>query len=178
MDIEELANSPVMKRTVQDQLKGIHEEANRELDKTTYEELFEDFAGLFPTEDFEKNGIKSKRNFNGAFYEFSTLVDVQAAFDGSDESGWMKQLNPFDVLPDGTKAVVQKGSWPGLPVFEVLRKVGKIDEDSMYGTFNMGLGLVICISEKDLEKTISITGGFKIGAVESGKGIELLQEAK
>ena len=105
MDIEELGNSPVMKRIVQEQLKGIREEAksNRELDKTTYEELFEDFAGLFPTEGFEKNGIKSKRNFNGAFYEFSSLADVQAAFDGSDGSGWMEKLEPFDVLPDGVK---------------------------------------------------------------------------
>lgn len=82
------------------------------------------------------------------------------------------------MLPEGTKAVVQKGSWPILPVFNILAKEGKIDENSMYGTFNMGIGLVICVSEKDCEQTISVTKGFRIGRVESGSGIDLLQEVK
>lgn len=82
------------------------------------------------------------------------------------------------MLPEGTKAVVEKGSWPILPVFNVLAREGNIDENSMYGTFNMGIGLVICVSEKDCDKAISITGGYKIGIVVSGSGIELLQEAK
>ncbi|HRX43231.1 MAG TPA: phosphoribosylformylglycinamidine cyclo-ligase [Clostridia bacterium] len=77
------------------------------------------------------------------------------------------------MLPEGTRAVIKKGTWPVLPVFDILKNKGNIDEESMYGTFNMGIGLVVCVSEAEAERTISITGGYRIGTVESGQGIGL-----
>ena len=82
------------------------------------------------------------------------------------------------MLPEGTRAVVKKGSWPVLPVFDILKKEGNIDESGMYGTFNMGIGLVICVSAEDSEKAVAVTGGYKIGKVETGTGIEFMQEVK
>lgn len=50
------------------------------------------------------------------------------------------------MLPDGLKAVIHKGTWPVLPVFDLIQKTGDIKERDMYNTFNMGLGMVLAVS--------------------------------
>jgi phosphoribosylformylglycinamidine cyclo-ligase len=51
------------------------------------------------------------------------------------------------VLPDKLAARVHKGSWPILPVFEVIKKAGDIEESEMMRTFNMGVGMVMVCPE-------------------------------
>jgi phosphoribosylformylglycinamidine cyclo-ligase len=50
------------------------------------------------------------------------------------------------MLPDGLKAIIHKGTWPVLPVFELMQKIGNVEEHDMYSTFNMGLGMVLAVS--------------------------------
>ena len=40
------------------------------------------------------------------------------------------------MLPDGLKAVVRKGSWEVLPIFDIMQEKGNIPEDDMYNTLN------------------------------------------
>jgi len=47
------------------------------------------------------------------------------------------------ILPEGTAVEIQAGSWPVLPVFELMSKIGKVAEREMYRTFNMGIGMVV-----------------------------------
>ena len=47
------------------------------------------------------------------------------------------------ILPEGTNAEIQCGSWPVLPVFNLFRRLGNIDESEMFRTFNMGIGMVV-----------------------------------
>ncbi|MBC8174705.1 MAG: phosphoribosylformylglycinamidine cyclo-ligase [Candidatus Marinimicrobia bacterium] len=49
------------------------------------------------------------------------------------------------ILPDGCAVEIHKGSWPVLPVFEVMQSIGNVDEDEMYRTFNMGIGMVFVV---------------------------------
>ncbi len=49
------------------------------------------------------------------------------------------------ILPRNTAALIEMGSWPVLPIFEHLRDLGKVSEDEMMRTFNMGIGLVAAI---------------------------------
>jgi len=49
------------------------------------------------------------------------------------------------ILPKGTAAQIEIGSWPVLPVFEHLRELGKVSEEEMMRTFNMGVGLIAAI---------------------------------
>jgi len=56
------------------------------------------------------------------------------------------------VLPRGVAAVIQLGSWPVLPVFEHLQKLGNVPLDEMYRTFNMGVGMLLVISSKKFKK--------------------------
>jgi phosphoribosylformylglycinamidine cyclo-ligase len=42
---------------------------------------------------------------------------------------------------------IVKGSWPVPPVFQVLSRVGRVEEEEMYRVFNMGVGLVLIVPE-------------------------------
>ena len=49
------------------------------------------------------------------------------------------------ILPKGTAAQIELGSWPVLPIFEHLRELGQVTQDEMMRTFNMGVGLIAAI---------------------------------
>lgn len=53
------------------------------------------------------------------------------------------------ILPERTAVEIVKNSWPVLPIFQLLRKIGDVSEAEMYRTFNMGLGMVIVCAEAD-----------------------------
>jgi len=78
------------------------------------------------------------------------------------------------VLPEDTKAVIDKGSWPVPPVFELIRKGGKIDEDEMLRAFNCGIGLVVIVGKRDARKALDRLQelgerAYRIGVVEERK---------
>jgi phosphoribosylformylglycinamidine cyclo-ligase len=50
------------------------------------------------------------------------------------------------ILPEGTSAVIERGSWPVPPVFSWLRGLGEIEADEMDRVFNMGVGLAVVVS--------------------------------
>ena len=47
------------------------------------------------------------------------------------------------ILPEGTAVVIDKKSWPNLPLFELMQQLGNVVDEEMYRTFNMGVGMVI-----------------------------------
>ena len=49
------------------------------------------------------------------------------------------------ILPKGTAAQIELGSWPVLPIFEHLRDLGQVSQEEMMRTFNMGIGLIAAI---------------------------------
>jgi phosphoribosylformylglycinamidine cyclo-ligase len=55
------------------------------------------------------------------------------------------------ILPEGTAVEIKKGSWPVLPVFQVMQEIGNVSEQEMYRTFNMGVGMVIVVSQSNAE---------------------------
>ena len=84
------------------------------------------------------------------------------------------------MLPEGVHAVVKKDSYPVPPIFGMIQKVGNIEEQMMYNTFNMGIGMIVAVAKEDVEKTIEAIKAagevpYEIGKVEAGdKGITLL----
>jgi len=60
------------------------------------------------------------------------------------------------VLPRGVAAVIEIGSWPGLPIFEHLQKLGNVPQDEMLRTFNMGLGMLLVVPSKKFKKAQSV----------------------
>ena len=53
------------------------------------------------------------------------------------------------MLPEGIRAVVEKGSYEVPAIFRLLAKKGNIEERMMYNTYNMGLGMVLAVSPRD-----------------------------
>jgi phosphoribosylformylglycinamidine cyclo-ligase len=77
------------------------------------------------------------------------------------------------ILPEGTAVTIEKGSWPILPVFGLMREIGKVPDAEMYRTFNMGVGMVIVCAPADADavKTHFQDRGekcFEIGRVVKG----------
>jgi len=56
------------------------------------------------------------------------------------------------VLPRGTEAVVELGSWPVLPVFRYLARIGKLEQQEMLRTFNLGAGMILVVPPKQIKK--------------------------
>lgn len=82
------------------------------------------------------------------------------------------------MMPKGTKVNINEGTWPVLPIFELLQKKGDVARMSMYNTFNMGIGMVVCVAKKDAQKTIDTLAAagekaYEIGFVTAGEGIEI-----
>ena len=83
------------------------------------------------------------------------------------------------MLKDNTVAVVQKDSYTVPPIFGLMAKKGNIDEQMMYNTFNMGIGMVLAVDPEDVDaamKAIRSTGDtpYVIGHIENGeKGVQL-----
>ena len=73
------------------------------------------------------------------------------------------------ILPDGVSVEINRGTWPELPIFGLLQKLGNVDEKEMFRTFNMGIGMVVVCSESD-SRTIQDQLGnvHEIGRVING----------
>jgi phosphoribosylformylglycinamidine cyclo-ligase len=77
------------------------------------------------------------------------------------------------ILPEGTAVEIRRGSWPALPVFTLMQRLGNVSETEMHRTFNMGVGMVIICAPADapLIRTHIETRGesiFEIGRVVAG----------
>ena len=83
------------------------------------------------------------------------------------------------MLPEGVRAVVKKDSYEIPAIFKLLQKTGGIEEQMMYNTYNMGLGMVLAVKPEDVEKTMAAIESagekaFVVGSVEAGeKGVTL-----
>ena len=73
------------------------------------------------------------------------------------------------ILPDGAAVEIKRGSWPILPVFTLMQRLGNIDEAEMFRTFNMGAGMVIICAATDASSIRNaIKSCYEIGRVTAG----------
>jgi phosphoribosylformylglycinamidine cyclo-ligase len=49
------------------------------------------------------------------------------------------------VLPKNCDAVIRKGTWEVLPVFQILAERGRVPEPELYQVFNMGIGMAAIV---------------------------------
>lgn len=83
------------------------------------------------------------------------------------------------MLPEGINAVVKKDSYEVPPIFAMLAKDGSIAEEMMYNTYNMGIGMVIAVAQKDVEAALQAVKAagehaYIIGEAKAGdKGVTL-----
>jgi phosphoribosylformylglycinamidine cyclo-ligase len=78
------------------------------------------------------------------------------------------------VLPRGVAAVIEIGSWPVLPIFEHLQKLGNVPQEEMLRTFNMGLGMLLLVPSAKFKKAQTMLEragekAFTVGRIVKGE---------
>ena len=83
------------------------------------------------------------------------------------------------ILPEDVTAVFKTDVLPIPPIFKMLAKDGDIEEQMMYNTYNMGIGMMLALDPKDAEKAIEALKAvgeeaYVVGSIEAGeKGVTL-----
>ncbi len=76
------------------------------------------------------------------------------------------------VLPEGCKALIQKDSWPILDIFFAMQSIGDIEENEMFRSFNMGIGMVFIVNKEEIDMVSStlknLSSVYEIGKIVSG----------
>lgn len=121
---------------------------------------------LVPTKIYV-NSLKSVKNEN---------ISIKAC---SHITGGGFYENIPRMLAEGFHANIQKDSYDIPPIFRMLSKDGAIDDEAMYNTFNMGIGMMLVVDPSDADKTIEAIkaageNAYVIGEiVEGDKGVTL-----
>jgi phosphoribosylamine--glycine ligase / phosphoribosylformylglycinamidine cyclo-ligase len=76
------------------------------------------------------------------------------------------------ILPDGVGAMIERGRWPEPPIFKLIQQQGRVSDAEMFRVFNMGLGMIIVIAAKDLEKAQQLMLELRtVGRLVSGQKV-------
>ena len=59
------------------------------------------------------------------------------------------------ALPRNVQATIELGSWPVLPIFRYLARIGRIDRDELLQTFNLGVGMILVVPAKNISRVES-----------------------
>ncbi|MEJ3716397.1 phosphoribosylformylglycinamidine cyclo-ligase [Paenibacillus polymyxa] len=80
------------------------------------------------------------------------------------------------VLPDHVNVNIQYGTWPILPIFQLMQEKGEISNKDMFTTFNMGIGMVIVVGAEHAQTALEVLkeqgeAAYVIGKVTEGSSI-------
>lgn len=80
------------------------------------------------------------------------------------------------MMPAGLATEVDLGTWPVLPIFDLLAEQGKLQQKDLYNVFNMGIGFVLAVPAAQTEKVIELVEkhgekAYTIGRVVAGEGV-------
>ncbi|MET3291751.1 phosphoribosylformylglycinamidine cyclo-ligase [Brevibacillus fluminis] len=78
------------------------------------------------------------------------------------------------VLPEGTQAVIEYGSWPILPIFNLVQRLGAVSQPDMFRTFNMGIGMVLVVRGDEADAVLGALkelgeDAYRLGSIEAGE---------
>jgi phosphoribosylformylglycinamidine cyclo-ligase len=104
------------------------------LEKTVGQEMLE------PTRIYVKPLLNLFKNFN-----LKGLVHI---------TGGGFYDNIPRIIPQSCRAVINKGSWDIPPVFKVIKEIGNVEEKEMFRVFNMGIGMMIIVAEKECQAVL------------------------
>ena len=74
------------------------------------------------------------------------------------------------ISPSNCDAVIETKSWRVPSIFQILQKNGNVDPQEMHQVFNMGIGMVAIVAERNANRAISMMRAKRIGRIERGTG--------
>jgi phosphoribosylformylglycinamidine cyclo-ligase len=73
------------------------------------------------------------------------------------------------ILPKTVSALIKRGTWPVLPIFELMQQLGEVDTEEMYRVFNMGVGMLVIVPAAQAELVQkSLNSIYQVGEIISG----------
>jgi phosphoribosylformylglycinamidine cyclo-ligase len=119
--------------------------------------LFFEVAGYKPAQYItpikEKAGAALMKTHKSYLHVIQKLVTAGVTTGMAHITGGGITENLPRILPKGTAAQVELGSWPVLPIFDHLRDLGQVMQDELMRTFNMGIGLIAVIPAAKFART-------------------------
>ncbi|HYZ85151.1 MAG TPA: phosphoribosylformylglycinamidine cyclo-ligase [Bryobacteraceae bacterium] len=82
------------------------------------------------------------------------------------------------MLPEGLGARIHVGSWPVLPIFELLRRIGDVPEDDWRRSFNLGVGLIVVVSARKAKEAEAILRKMKETVYRIGEVVEVSKKSR
>ena len=79
------------------------------------------------------------------------------------------------IVPSNCDAVIETKRWRIPRIFQILQKNGNVDAQEMYQVFNMGIGMVAIVAERNARGAMSILGAKRIGRIQPGSGKTVLK---
>lgn len=76
------------------------------------------------------------------------------------------------MLPAGTNAKIVTKSWQVPALFNLLREIGQVPEDDWRRTFNLGIGMIVCVPAEQVAKATKTLTGVGFEPVEIGKVVK------
>ncbi|MBI4460784.1 MAG: phosphoribosylformylglycinamidine cyclo-ligase [Acidobacteria bacterium] len=122
--------------------------------------------------------LKPHRSYVAALSELTEAGILKAA---AHITGGGLPGNLPRILPRGLEACIGKGTWPTLPVFDLLRELGELPKEEMWRAFNMGIGMALVISPKKVAQAATVLKHakepfYQIGWIGRGRRGVLFQE--
>jgi phosphoribosylformylglycinamidine cyclo-ligase len=87
--------------------------------------------------------------------------------------------NLVRILPDGCRAVLSRSRWPLPPIFTLIQRRGRIADEEMFRTFNMGLGLLVVVPRGSAAAAVRLLAAsgeraWAVGEIAAGpRGVEI-----
>lgn len=83
--------------------------------------------------------------------------------------------NLVRVLPPGTVAAVDRSRWESPRIFGEIQRLGEVGESEMLRVFNLGIGMIVVVPERDVGRSLEVLAGHghravEIGRIEAGEG--------
>jgi phosphoribosylformylglycinamidine cyclo-ligase len=103
-----------------------------------------------------KVGNELMRTHKSYWPPLRKLIDAQCVSALAHITGGGITENLPRVLPRGTAAAIELGSWPVLPIFEHLQQLGNVPQEEMLRTFNMGMGMLLVVPSAKFKKAQSV----------------------
>jgi phosphoribosylformylglycinamidine cyclo-ligase len=91
--------------------------------------------------------LKPHRSY---FKALSVLIDQKKVKGLAHITGGGFLDNIPRILPENVAVEIDRGTWEELPIFGVMQKLGNVEDEEMFRAFNMGIGMIVVCSSKDV----------------------------
>jgi len=73
------------------------------------------------------------------------------------------------VMPDELSATIDRSTWTPQPIFDLVRRVGSVEQADLEKTLNCGVGMVALVAPEDVDRAIAILDGYGVAAWAAGE---------